>query len=78
MSMVLPPGGWKWKPFAEKLNGDALCLVYATGSHIVYRFYQANMPARVNMVHGDSIRIWRAEARTERKIKDELFWSMRW
>jgi hypothetical protein len=42
----------------EKLNGCALCLVYATGSHIVYRiFYQANMLARVNMVRGDSSRI---------------------
>jgi hypothetical protein len=41
----------------EKLNGYALRLVYATGSHIVYRLYQANMPACVNIVRGDSSRI---------------------
>jgi len=41
-----------------KLNGHVIRLVYATGSHIVYRLYQANMPARVNMVRGDSSRIW--------------------
>jgi hypothetical protein len=52
------PGGPMWKPFVEKLNGCALRLVYATGSHIVCRlFYQVNMLARVNMVRGDSNRI---------------------
>jgi hypothetical protein len=45
-------------PFVAKLKGDALLLIYATGSHIVYRlFYQANMLAHVNMVRGDSSRI---------------------
>ena len=73
MSMVLPPGGQKWKPFVEMLNGYAIRLFYATVSHIVYRLYLANMPVRVNIVRGESIRIRRAEARIERKTKDELF-----
>ena len=57
--MVLPAWrGPKWKPFEETLNGCAIRLVYATGSHIVYRiFYRANKLARVDMVRGDSSRI---------------------
>lgn len=51
------PGRPKWKPFAEKLNGYAISLIYATGSHIVHRLYRANMLAHVNMVRGDSSRI---------------------
>jgi hypothetical protein len=56
-SMVLLFGGPKWKPFVVKLKGDALLLFYATGSHIVYRFYQANTLDRVNMTRVDFRRI---------------------
>ena len=56
--MVLPAWrGPKWKPFEETLNGDALFLIYATGCHIVYRLYQANTLAFVDMVRGGSSRI---------------------
>lgn len=56
--MVLPAWrGPKRKPFEETLNGDALLLIYATGCHIVYRLYQANTLACVDMVRGDSSRI---------------------
>jgi hypothetical protein len=58
-------------PFVAKLKGDALLLIYATGSHIVYRLYRANTLARVNMVRCDFRRIRLAGELRRQRTKDK-------
>jgi SSS family solute:Na+ symporter len=72
------PGELLWDKYVERLKSMHPGWYTPTGSHIVYRFSQADMLASIKMVRGDQLQIWlSAEPKVSLidRQKDELYLS---
>ena len=72
------PGELLWDEYVERLKSMHPGWYTPTGSHIVYRFSQADMLASIKMVRGDQLQIWlSAEPKVSLidRQKDELYLS---
>jgi SSS family solute:Na+ symporter len=71
-------GELNWDNYVERLKSVQARWYTPTGSHIVYRFSQADMLACIKMVRGDLHQIWlSAEPKVAQidRLKDELYVS---